>query len=123
MLSDNEIEKLALQLADAEEQRCQIAALTVAHPGMTMDDAYAIQKRWIDRKIAAARSVKGYKIGLTSRAMQKSSNIDEPDYGVLLDDMFFEDGATLEARQFLDPKIEVELAFGCFRNQVLAASP
>ena len=111
MLSDTEIEKLALQLADAEEQRCQIAALTVAYPGMTMDDAYAIQKRWIDRKIAAGRSIKGYKIGLPSRAMQKSSHIDQPDYGVLLDDMFFEDGATLEAGQFLDPKIEVELAF------------
>ncbi len=111
MLSDTEIEKLALQFADAEEQRCQIAALTVAYPGMTMDDAYAIQKRWIDRKIAAGRSIKGYKIGLTSRTMQKSSHIDEPDYGVLLDDIFFDDGATLEAGQFLDPKIEVELAF------------
>ena len=45
-------------------------------------------------KIAEGRSVKGHKIGLTSRAMQQASQIDEPDYGTLLDDMFFEPAAT-----------------------------
>jgi 2-oxo-hept-3-ene-1,7-dioate hydratase len=43
-------------------------------------------------KIAEGRTVRGHKIGLTSRAMQISSQIDEPDYGTLLDDMFFEPG-------------------------------
>ena len=70
-----------------------------------------VQKRWIDRKLEDGRSVRGYKIGLTSRAMQKSSQIDEPDYGVLLDDMFFADGAVIETARFLVPRIEVELAF------------
>jgi 2-oxo-hept-3-ene-1,7-dioate hydratase len=78
---------------------------------MTMDDAYAIQKAWVDRKLSEQRSVIGYKVGLTSRAMQMAVNIDEPDYGVLLDDMLFDDGATLKAADFLDPRIEVELAF------------
>jgi len=76
-----------------------------------MDDAYAIQKAWIDMKIEEGRQVKGYKIGLTSRAMQMSSQIDEPDYGTLLDDMFFEDGADIEVDRFTDARIEVELAF------------
>jgi len=111
MLTESQIEELALRLAEAEEHRRQIPALTVSFPTLTIDDAYAVQKCWMDRKIAAGRVVKGYKVGLTSRAMQKSSNIDEPDYGVLLDDMLFEDGASLEAARFLDPKIEVELAF------------
>jgi 2-oxo-hept-3-ene-1,7-dioate hydratase len=53
-------------------------------------------------KIAAGRTVRGHKIGLTSRAMQLSSQIDEPDYGTLLDDMFFEPGdipATASSRR------------------------
>jgi 2-oxo-hept-3-ene-1,7-dioate hydratase len=55
--------------------------------------------------------VKGHKIGLTSRAMQLSSQIDEPDYGTLLDDMFFEQGGDIPFKRFIAPRIEVELAF------------
>lgn len=65
----------------------------------------------MERKIREGAEVKGYKIGLTSRAMQMAVNIDQPDYGVLLDDMFFPDGAQIPADDFLDPRIEVELAF------------
>lgn len=111
MLSEKQIKNAALALHDAEKQRIQLEATTVSHPDMTMDDAYAIQKAWVDMKIAEGREIKGYKIGLTSRAMQMSSQIDEPDYGTLLDDMFFEDGADIEVAQFTDARIEVELAF------------
>jgi len=61
-------------------------------------------------KIAEGRQVRGHKIGLTSRAMQVSSQIDEPDYGTLLDDMFFEPG-DIPAERFIAPRVEVELAF------------
>jgi 2-oxo-hept-3-ene-1,7-dioate hydratase len=54
--------------------------------------------------------VRGHKIGLTSRAMQQSSQIDEPDFGTLLDDMFF-DAGDLPAQRFIAPRVEVELAF------------
>jgi 2-oxo-hept-3-ene-1,7-dioate hydratase len=111
MLSHEHILEAANRLHSAETERQQIKALTLEHSSMTMDDAYAIQKTWVDQKIKAGRSVIGYKVGLTSRAMQMAVNIDEPDYGVLLDDMLFEDGATLKASDFLDPRIEVELAF------------
>lgn len=111
MLSNEQIQAAAERLYAAEENRQQIPALTLQHPDMTMDDAYAIQKAWVDRKIENGRSVIGYKVGLTSRAMQMAVNIDQPDYGVLLDNMLFEDGATLKASDFLDPRIEVELAF------------
>jgi 2-oxo-hept-3-ene-1,7-dioate hydratase len=53
---------------------------------------------------------RGHKIGLTSRAMQQSSQIDEPDFGTLLDDMFFEPGE-IPAERFIAPRVEVELAF------------
>ncbi|WP_432695044.1 2-oxo-hept-4-ene-1,7-dioate hydratase [Marinobacterium sp. YM272] len=111
MLSNEQIQAAANRLYQAEVDRKQIPALTLEHPDMTMADAYAVQKAWVDQKIEAGRSVIGYKVGLTSRAMQMAVNIDQPDYGVLLNDMLFEDGATLKASDFLDPRIEVELAF------------
>jgi 2-oxo-hept-3-ene-1,7-dioate hydratase len=61
-------------------------------------------------KIAQGRQVRGHKIGLTSRAMQQSSQIDSPDYGTLLDDMFFEPGE-IPTDRFIAPRVEVELAF------------
>ncbi|WP_372599969.1 2-oxo-hept-4-ene-1,7-dioate hydratase [Amphritea sp.] len=111
MLTEQQIKTAAGKLYQAEKDRIQIPALTLEHPDMTMDDAYAIQKTWVDQKVADGAKVKGYKIGLTSRAMQMAVNIDQPDYGVLLDNMFFADGAEIKASDFLDPRIEVELAF------------
>lgn len=106
-----DIKKEALLLHHAEKNRHQIAATTVRYPDMTVEDAYAIQKAWLNLKTGEGRTVAGYKIGLTSQTMQRSMNISEPDYGTLLDDMVFEDGCALEAAQFLDPRVEVELAF------------
>ncbi len=111
MLSDTDIAKAANALYEAETSRRQIAPLTQTHADMDMDDAYAVQKAWVDRKLADGRRITGYKIGLTSRAMQMAMNIDAPDFGVLLDDMRFENGATIRAGDFPDPRIEVELAF------------
>jgi 2-oxo-hept-3-ene-1,7-dioate hydratase len=111
MLSTEIIAAAANQLYEAEKNRAQIAPLTLSHPDMDMDDAYAVQKAWVDRKIADGRKVSGYKIGLTSRAMQMAMKIDTPDFGVLLDDMAFADGATIRAADFTDPRIEAEFAF------------
>jgi 2-oxo-hept-3-ene-1,7-dioate hydratase len=77
---------------------------------MTIEDGYAISRAWVAQKIAEGRTVRGHKIGLTSRAMQQSSQIDEPDYGTLLDDMFFEPG-DIPTKRFIAPRVEVELAF------------
>jgi len=111
MLSANDIAAAATQLYEAEKNRVQITPLTLNYADMDMDDAYAIQKAWVDRKIADGRKVTGYKIGLTSRAMQMAMNIDTPDFGVLLDDMAYVDGDSIRAADFTDPRIEVELAF------------
>ena len=92
MLSEADIKKAADDLYQAEIDRRQIDPVSLSHPDMTMDEAYAIQKQCVDRKIADGRRVVGYKIGLTSRAMQDTMKIDQPDYGVLLDDMVIADG-------------------------------
>ena len=111
MLSRDDIAAAANQLYDAEKNREQISPLTLSHPDMDMDDAYAVQKAWVDRKIADGRRVTGYKIGLTSRAMQMAMKIDTPDFGILLDDMEFTSGDQIRAADFTDPRIEVEFAF------------
>jgi 2-oxo-hept-3-ene-1,7-dioate hydratase len=105
------IEAAASALHEAETSRRQIAPLTLKYPGMDMDDAYAIQSAWVQRKVATGDPVIGYKIGLTSRVMQRTMKIDEPDFGVLLKSMAFTSGARIRAADFLDPRIEVELAF------------
>jgi 2-oxo-hept-3-ene-1,7-dioate hydratase len=78
---------------------------------MTVEDGYAIQRAWVALEIAAGRSIRGRKIGLTSRAMQLSSQIDEPDYAPLMDDMFFAQGGDIAVSHFIAPRVEVELAF------------
>ena len=104
--------KIAAQLEQAEQTRQQIRPASCEYPGFNMDDAYAVQAEWIRLKLAGGRrTVKGYKIGLTSRAMQMSSNIDTPDSGVLLDDMFLYDGCDVPAGRLIMPRIEVELGF------------
>lgn len=111
MLEMQEIESAAESLDTAERTRKQIGLLSLKYPGIDMDDAYAIQGAWVKRKIAAGRKVIGWKIGLTSKAMQYALNIDIPDSGVLFDDMVFEDGATVPADRFIQPRIEAEVAF------------
>ena len=78
---------------------------------MTMDDAYAVQSALMAAKLAEGRRVIGWKIGLTSKAMQDALKIDIPDSGVLFDDMAFDDGATIPAGRFIQPRIEAEIAF------------
>ena len=73
---------------------------------MNMDDAYAVQAAWVDHKVKEGRLVRGWKIGLTSKAMQYALNIDIPDSGVLLDDMFFDDGATIPKSRYIQPRVE-----------------
>ena len=114
----------------AEQSRIQRGLLSAEHPHATMDDAYAIQRAFVDRKLAEGSRVIGWKIGLTSRAMQQQLNITTPDSGVLLDDMAFDSGATIPADRFIAPRIEAEIAFvmkaplagEVTRDQVLAAT-
>ena len=111
MLSQDEIQAAAESLDQAERTRVQTGLLSLKHPQMTMDDSYAVQSAWVQKKIASGRKPIGWKIGLTSKAMQYALNINIPDSGVLFDDMVFEDGATVPADRFIQPRIEAEIAF------------
>ena len=110
-LTKDQITALSLRLDEAEKTRIQLGHFSLEYPDITIEDAYAIQKAWVDAKLARGGRVIGHKIGLTSRAMQRASNITEPDYGVLLDDMLIQAGTDIPTDRFIVPRIEVELAF------------
>jgi 2-oxo-hept-3-ene-1,7-dioate hydratase len=111
MLTTAQIQQAAARLDGAERSREQIGQLSLAYPDISVEDAYAIQRCWVEQKIRNGRKLVGHKIGLTSRAMQVSSNISEPDFGALLDDMFFDEGSDIPFQRFIVPRVEVELAF------------
>jgi len=111
MLAQDTIAALAAELHAAEKERVQLRHFSKRHPEMTIEDGYAIQRAWLQLRLAEGRVVKGRKIGLTSRAMQQASQITEPDYAPLLDDMFFEAGGDIPVDRFIAPRVEVELAF------------
>lgn len=129
-MTPDQIEAAGNSLYQAEQSRIQRGLLSAEYPSATMDDAYAIQKAFVARKHAAGRRTIGWKIGLTSRAMQQQLNIETPDSGVLLDDMAFDSGAIIPANRFIAPRIEAEIAFvmkaplqgQVTREQVLAAT-
>lgn len=106
-----QIAAAAEALDQAERTRRQIGLLSVSHPGMNMDDAYAVQSAWVEKKRASGDRIVGWKIGLTSKAMQYALNIDTPDSGVLFESMQFDNGATVPAGHFIQPRIEAEIAF------------
>jgi 2-oxo-hept-3-ene-1,7-dioate hydratase len=111
MLSDTERQTAAQMLRTAEQTREPVKQLSTTWPGITFEDAYAIQNLVQQKKMAEGRKLIGHKVGLTSKAMQRSSQIDEPDYGHLLDDMVIADGAKVPHERFCIPRVEVELAF------------
>ncbi|MDT7838401.1 2-oxo-hept-4-ene-1,7-dioate hydratase [Aquabacterium sp. OR-4] len=111
MLDPSTITALARQLYQARKARTPVRQFSQQYPAMSLDDGYAIQREWVKLEIADGRSIKGRKIGLTSRAMQQASQIDEPDHAPLMDDMFFAAGGDIPISRFIAPRVEVELAF------------
>ena len=111
MLPQETIRTLAKQLYVARKDRTPLRHFSKQHPQMTIEDGYAIQREWVKLELADGRTIRGRKIGLTSRAMQVSSQISEPDYAPLMDDMFFDAGGDIPMSRFIAPRVEVELAF------------
>ncbi|MCY4542912.1 MAG: 2-oxo-hepta-3-ene-1,7-dioic acid hydratase [Rhodobacteraceae bacterium] len=110
-MSDRQVALAALQLHEAERNRRQTDLLSLKHPEMTMLDAYRIQHALIERKVAAGEKPVGYKIGLTSRAMQRALGIEIPDSGALFDTMLVDNGAMVASGRYIEPRIEAEIAF------------
>ena len=110
-MTPDEHKNAARELLEAEHTGIQIGLLTQRYPQMDMDDAYAIQKSIFKAKMEQGRRLVGWKIGLTSKAMQYALNINVPDSGFLFDDMEFETAGTVPEGRFIQPRIEAEIAF------------
>jgi 2-oxo-hept-3-ene-1,7-dioate hydratase len=130
-MTPDDYARAAADLLTAEKTGKQIGLLSLRHPEIGMSDAYAIQNAIYRQKLAQGRRVIGWKIGLTSKAMQNALNIDTPDSGTLFDDMACPNGSTVPAGRFIQPRIEAEIAFvmksalggeSVTRSEVLAAT-
>ncbi len=131
MLTEEQRQEAADSLLQAEKTRRVIPQLSKTYSDMTIDDAYDVQRRWAEARIKMGARIVGRKIGLTSRAMQQASKMTEPDYGVILDDRLYCDGAAIASNTFIKPRLETELAFimatdlngiGCQVHDVLRAT-
>ena len=131
MLTDAERQAAADAILAAERTRVPCIQPSKQWPAMQIEDAYDIQRRWAEARIAQGAKIVGRKIGLTSRAMQMASKMTEPDYGVILDDQLYRDGARIAAGTFIKPRLETELAFimgqdlqgaGCQMHDVMRAT-
>lgn len=111
MLDVTTLTAIADELLEAERTGVPIPLLTARYPQMEVEDSYAVQRIWRDRRLAAGHRLVGRKIGLTSKVMQVATGITEPDYGLIFDDMVYETGAVIAFDQFIKTRIEVELAF------------
>lgn len=110
-LSSADIEAAAVALSGAYRTLVPVEPLTETFPKLTVEDAYDIQSAQVKAWLADGRRIRGYKVGLTSRAMQEQLGVDQPDYGFLLDDMFHPDRGVLDVGRFLAPRVEPEIAF------------
>jgi len=123
------IEDMAVRLQQAVQTRDAMRPPSAVQPGLTLDDAYAIQETWVARQVAVGLRPVGYKLGLHSEASQRALGTDRPIYGVLFADSALASGASLRLDQLIAPRVEVELAFvlgealdsSCTREQALAA--
>ena len=110
-MEDTQRRDEAIRLLDAYRTRAPIDPIIERFPTMTLDDAYAIQSLQIDEWRASGAVIRGHKVGLTSRAMQKQIGVDQPDFGVLRDDMFLPESTPIDTGAFLQPRVEPEIAF------------
>lgn len=111
MLSEATRKDIANKIVDCFANGTQIELLTRRYPEIETEDSYHIQEYVIDAFKAQGKSVKGYKIGLTSKAMQEMAGASEPDYAAMVDDMFVPESSTLKRSDWSDPLVEIEVAF------------
>jgi len=111
MATADELRRVAAALAGAYESKQAVQAPVETNPDLTIDDAYTIQLHQIKARVDAGAVVKGYKVGLTAKAMQDQLGVHQPDFGHLLDDMFHLEQMPIEAANYIAPKVESEIAF------------
>jgi 2-keto-4-pentenoate hydratase len=101
----------AERLYAARRDREPIPPLSAVEQSLTVEDAYGIQREFTGILLAEGAQLLGYKLGLTSEAMQEMLGVGQPDFGPVLSTMTFKDGASIAVDQLIQPRIEAEIAF------------
>ncbi|MBA4491639.1 2-oxo-hept-4-ene-1,7-dioate hydratase [Paracoccus sp. S1E-3] len=111
MLTEDQRARAVSSLLESHRTKVQGMRPSEMFPAIEIADSYAISSAVADAKVKAGAKIIGHKIGLTSKAMQAASKIDEPDYGYLFDDLVLSDGAKVPFDSFCVPRVEPELTF------------
>lgn len=111
MLSDDTRAKIASQIFECFKTKSQIGLLSTEYPDLEVEDSYRIQEQVVAKFLAEGRTIKGYKVGLTSKPMQEMAGTYEPDYSAMLDDMFYPESSEIDAGTWMTPLVEIEIAF------------
>lgn len=131
-MKQEQIQKLGDELYEALRNQTTLAPLTERIAGITIEDAYHISLRMVNRRVDDGEVIVGKKIGITSEVVQKMFDVDQPDFGFLTDKMTYASGAEIPvAGNLIAPKAEGEIAFklkkdlvgtGVTEKDVLAAT-
>jgi 2-keto-4-pentenoate hydratase len=111
ILDDATTEAIAERLFTAERERRAVPPVSLDHPGMDAVDAYRVQQAVVRRRMTPGVTVVGWKLGLTSRAMQEQLGVDQPDYGPILSDYLVPEGRPIPVSELVQPRVEAEIAF------------
>ncbi|GAA6155972.1 2-keto-4-pentenoate hydratase [Pyruvatibacter sp. HU-CL02332] len=111
MLDQETRSGIARDILAVFETRKPLGLLTKTHPGITVEDSYRIQEMCIAQRLSEGRSIRGYKVGLTSKAMQELTGSTEPDFSAMTDDLYLPEDTPLQMSDFILPMIEIEIAF------------
>ncbi|MFN3627475.1 MAG: 2-keto-4-pentenoate hydratase [Parvibaculum sp.] len=111
MLDQATRERIVDALFDTYRNRKPMPLPSQTWPGIEVEDAYRIQQAFVARKVASGGKVKGYKVGLTSKAMQDFAGTTEPDFSAVTDDLFVPEATPIPMARFFAPMIEMEIAF------------
>lgn len=111
MLDDVTRARIVEDLEGVYRTRMPLPLLTKTYPDIEVEDAYRIQESFVARRLAGGARIKGYKVGLTSKAMQEMAGSNEPDFSAMTDDLFIPESTPIPASRFFDPMIEIEIAF------------
>jgi len=130
-METSDIRSFANYLLAGEENRQEVARITLDYPGLSVEEAYHIQEEIVKIKLGQGKKIVGPKMGLTSRAKMKQMSVEEPIFGYIFDYMVVPDGGQISMSEFIHPKVEAEIAFilgkdvegaGITGAQILAAT-
>ncbi|WP_295682889.1 2-oxopent-4-enoate hydratase [uncultured Nevskia sp.] len=110
-MNPQDIRQYGDELYEALVARRAVAPLTERRPEITLDDAYRIQLRMIERRLASGETIIGKKIGVTSKAVQDMLRVYQPDFGQLTSAMVYHEGQPIPVDTLIAPKAEAEVAF------------